>query len=114
MFDVEDLPDPRPPRRDLPLLGLDRSTVGRAVVHSGDRFVDILDMPTADRAVLIEVIQGMSYGYWFAWKNNPRRAALFGRRCRIIRTGKLGSVLLEFETGERVVSSRRALRRVGP
>lgn len=50
----------------------------------------------------------------YAWRNNSRRAELFGRHCRIVVVGKLGSVLLEFENGERVVTSRRALRRLIP
>ena len=48
----------------------------------------------------------------FAWGNNPRRAELKGRRCVIVARGAMGSVLVEFlDTGEKVVTSRRALRR---
>jgi hypothetical protein len=50
----------------------------------------------------------------YAWRNNERRAALFGRRCRVVATGALGTVLVEFEDGERVTTSRRALRRTRP
>jgi hypothetical protein len=46
----------------------------------------------------------------YSWGNNPRRAELKGRRCRIVATGKMGSALVEFENGERVVTSRRAVR----
>jgi hypothetical protein len=53
----------------------------------------------------------MRFEYVFAWRNNPRRAALHGRRCRILASGSLGTVLVEFENGERVTTSRRALRR---
>ena len=50
---------------------------------------------------------------YFAWKNNPMRARLYGRRCRIIATGsKMHSCLVEFENGERVVTSVRAIRRM--
>jgi hypothetical protein len=47
----------------------------------------------------------------YAWRNNERRAELCGRRCRIVATGAMGTVLIEFENGERVTTSRRALRR---
>lgn len=51
--------------------------------------------------------------YRFAWKNNPKRATLFGRRCRLVVSGKMGSVMVEFENGQREIVSRRALRRTG-
>jgi hypothetical protein len=51
--------------------------------------------------------------YVYAWRNNDRRAALYGRRCRIVASGSLGTVLVVFENGERVTTSRRALRRAG-
>lgn len=48
----------------------------------------------------------------FAWRNNERRAELYGRRCRIVARGStMHSVLVEFENGERVVTSRRAIRK---
>jgi len=54
----------------------------------------------------------MSQHYRFAWRNNPKRAALHGRRCRILVAGAMGSVLVEFENGQRELISRRALRKV--
>jgi hypothetical protein len=51
--------------------------------------------------------------YTFAWGNNPRRAALKGRRCRVLARGRRGTVLVEFlDTGERVTCSFRAIRLV--
>jgi hypothetical protein len=50
--------------------------------------------------------------YVYVWRNNARRATLYGRRCRLIATGAMGTVLVEFEDGERVTTSRRALRRL--
>jgi hypothetical protein len=48
----------------------------------------------------------------YAWANNPRRRELKGRRCIVLARGAMASVLIEFpDTGERVVTSRRALRR---
>ena len=48
----------------------------------------------------------------YRWGNNPVRAALKGRRCRILASGKLGSILVEFEDGSRYITSRRAVRRI--
>jgi hypothetical protein len=49
--------------------------------------------------------------YEYAWGNNPRRAALKGRRCVVEARGRMGTVLVRFlDTGERVTTSRRALR----
>jgi hypothetical protein len=50
--------------------------------------------------------------YYYAWRNNPKRATLHRRRCRIIATGKMLSAVVEFENGQREVVSRRALRRL--
>ena len=53
--------------------------------------------------------------YEYAWGNNPRRAALKGRRCVVEARGRMGTVLVRFlDTGERVTTSHRALRRIGP
>ena len=50
--------------------------------------------------------------YTYARRNNPRRAELFGRRCRVVATGRMATVLVEFaDNRERVTTSRRALRR---
>lgn len=46
----------------------------------------------------------------YRWGNNPRRAELKGRRCRIIARGRMNSILIEFaDNGERVVTSRWAV-----
>lgn len=50
--------------------------------------------------------------YVYAWGNNARRAELKGRRCRIVARGRMRTVLVEFEDGERVTTSLRALRLV--
>lgn len=42
---------------------------------------------------------------------NPVRAALYGRRCRVVCKGQMNSVLLEFEDGARVVASLNAVRK---
>ena len=48
----------------------------------------------------------------YVWGNTPLRASLKGRTCRIVATGARTSALYEFENGARVVSSRRAVRRI--
>jgi len=48
----------------------------------------------------------------YVWGNTPLRASLKGRKCRIVTTGARTSALYEFENGARVVSSRRAVRRI--
>lgn len=50
--------------------------------------------------------------YRYRWGNNPRRAELKGRACVLEASGRMGTVLVRFlDTGERVTTSRRALRR---
>lgn len=53
------------------------------------------------------------YPYFYAWKNNEKRATLFRRRLRVIARGRLNSALVEFEDGQREVVSRNAIRRAG-
>lgn len=53
----------------------------------------------------------MAATYVYVWKNNEKRAGLYGRRCRVIARGRMNSVLIEFEDGQREVVSRYALRR---
>lgn len=40
------------------------------------------------------------------------RAGLYRKRCRVLARGTMNSVLVEFEDGERVVTSRNAVRKV--
>lgn len=57
----------------------------------------------------------MSRLYLYGWKNNPKRKELFARCCRILKTGKKNTVLIEMtDTGEQVATSRLALVRVPP
>jgi hypothetical protein len=52
------------------------------------------------------------YDHVYVWGNNSKRAAYRGRACRIVARGRMRSVLIEFEDGERTVTSARALRRL--
>jgi hypothetical protein len=47
----------------------------------------------------------------YAWGNNPVRKRLKGKRCRVLAYGAKNSVLLEFMDGERIVTSRYAIRK---
>jgi len=53
----------------------------------------------------------VKYPYRYAWGNNPVRAKMKNKRCRVLASGTMNSVALEFEDGMRMVSSRRALRK---
>jgi len=46
--------------------------------------------------------------YWRRWL--PERK---GQRCRVVARGAMGGILVEFEDGARVVTSRWAVRRIG-
>ena len=51
--------------------------------------------------------------YKYHWGNNPVRRQLKGRACMILASGKMGSCLIAMaDTGERIITSRRAVRRV--
>ena len=53
----------------------------------------------------------MEYNYVYFWKNNELRARLKGRACKVVKWGKkMNSVLVEFEDGLRVLTSRNAIR----
>jgi hypothetical protein len=48
--------------------------------------------------------------YQYSWGNNPKRATLKGRTCRVLARGEMRSVMVEFENGQREIVSYRALR----
>jgi hypothetical protein len=51
--------------------------------------------------------------YIYSWGNNPVRAKLKGRKCELLAAGTRNTVLIRMcDTGERVTTSRRALRKV--
>ena len=49
--------------------------------------------------------------YEYRWGNNPKRATLKGRLCKVVARLTLNSCIVEFENGQREVISRNALRR---
>ena len=51
--------------------------------------------------------------YRYCWGNNPKRATLKGRLCKVVARLALNSCVVEFENGQREVISRNALKKVG-
>lgn len=50
--------------------------------------------------------------YVYSWRNNEVRARLFGRPCEVVKQMKRNSVAIRMvDTGELVITSRRALRK---
>lgn len=52
--------------------------------------------------------------YVYRWRNNLKRATLYGRCCTIIIRGSMNSALVRFENGQLENVSRNALRKVKP
>jgi hypothetical protein len=50
--------------------------------------------------------------YTFTWKNNSKRATLYGRKCKVIKRLKMNSAAVVFENGQFEVISRNALRKL--
>jgi len=54
-------------------------------------------------------------GYVYVWHWRKRLPRYFGRACRLVAWGKSNCVVVEFEDGFRVLTSRYSIRRVsGP
>lgn len=56
-------------------------------------------------------IDDPSYPLVWHWKTKPIGRPCRGERCRIVASGRLNSVLVEFQDGWRVLTSRYAVRR---
>ncbi|MGB8645068.1 MAG: hypothetical protein WCF84_07510 [Anaerolineae bacterium] len=51
--------------------------------------------------------------YIYRWRNNPKRATLYRRACRVLARGAMNSALVEFvDNGQREIISRNALAKV--
>jgi len=50
--------------------------------------------------------------YIYMWGNNPIRAKYKGKICRVLQRFALNSILIEFENGDRLITSRNALRKI--
>ena len=50
--------------------------------------------------------------YIYAWGNNSVRKKYKGKTCRILARGRMNSILLLFENGKKLVSSRYSVRLV--
>jgi len=53
---------------------------------------------------------GVMFLFYYAWKNNSKRTAMYRRACRVLARGSLNSCLVEFENGQREIVSRNAIR----
>lgn len=62
------------------------------------------------RKVFVYEATATPNGLVYAWGNNEKRATLKGRTCRVIARGRMNSVLVEFENGQREITSRYAVR----
>jgi len=50
--------------------------------------------------------------YYYAWKNNEKRATLYKRLFKVIVRGTMNSALIEFiDNGQREIISRNAIRK---
>jgi hypothetical protein len=52
----------------------------------------------------------MAYDHTWYWRS--RLGERKGQRCRIVTSGKMNSILVEFEDGYRVITSRHAVRKL--
>lgn len=48
---------------------------------------------------------------WYVYRWGKYRPDLKGQRCRVLARGTMNSALVEFESGERHIVSRNALRK---
>lgn len=53
----------------------------------------------------------MPLAYVYVWGNNPKRAELKGRNCRVLCRLAMNSAYIEFGGGDREIVSRNALRK---
>lgn len=53
----------------------------------------------------------MTFDHVWYWRDRPTYSNRKGQRCRVLVRGGKNSVLVEFEDGFRVVTSRYAVRR---
>lgn len=54
---------------------------------------------------------GKSFPLVYVWGNNPVRARLKGKRCRIVAVGyRMNSIQIEFEDGTQIITSKRSVR----
>ena len=54
---------------------------------------------------------GADFPYVYTWGNNEKRKTLKGRICRVLWRLPLNSAIVEFQSGQREVISRNALRK---
>jgi len=57
--------------------------------------------------------KGKAKTYIYRWRNNSKRATLYGKRCRLLLRLPMNSAVVEFEDGHAEVISRNALKKIG-
>lgn len=55
----------------------------------------------------------MRYDHVWYWRKKPEGQDRKDQRCRVLARGKMNSIVVEFEDGYRVITSRYAVRRAG-
>lgn len=68
-------------------------------------------MPRRSRAAACGSKARMEAEYPCVWRWKIRRPDRKGQRCRVLARGRLNSCLVEFPDGEKIVTSRYAVRR---
>ena len=51
------------------------------------------------------------FDHRYCWGNNPVRAKYKGKDCRVVSQGKMNSIMVEFEDGFSMITSRYSVRR---
>lgn len=64
-----------------------------------------------DAHVLPDTRPGQGVAYPYVWRVRTRLGHRFGHRCAVLVRGRMNSCLVEFEDGQRVVTSRFYVRR---
>lgn len=55
-------------------------------------------------------MNSLKYNYRYAWGNNQVRKKYKGQLCKVLAYGSKNSVLIEFKNGDRLLTSRFAIR----
>jgi len=50
--------------------------------------------------------------YRYIWGNNEKRKTMKNRPCKIIARGKMNSICIEFENGQREIVSGNSIRKI--
>ncbi len=51
--------------------------------------------------------------YRYCWGNNLKRQTMKGRTCKVIARGRMNSIMIQFENGQKECVSRNSVRLIG-